>query len=178
MIRKTLKCNHECIYKKYINRRLVSNKPINNSMSANHHNTLKATYSYKNTGFEHDVNNNKSQYRRAISYDGYYTLNEEESSEGKSATITPSIGHIAIPIAETSASITHREIKTGRQRFRWNILFNVLVWIICPLPLWLPFVSNNLAIYILPSIQSIFVLIWLIISILAVRNAMTLYRFV
>lgn len=55
----------------------------------------------------------------------------------------------------------HREMKEGSQRFRWNLLFNLLVWLIVPLPFWIPFISNRLAYYLLPSIQGVFVLMWL-----------------
>ena len=54
----------------------------------------------------------------------------------------------------------HRDIKAGRQRFRWNLLFNLLVWLIVPFPFWMPFISNTLAYYIIPSIQAVFVLMW------------------
>ncbi|CAF2560803.1 unnamed protein product [Rotaria sp. Silwood2] len=36
-------------------------------------------------------------------------------------------------IVETGQSF-HRNMKSGSQRFRWNLLFNVLVWLIVPLP--------------------------------------------
>ena len=134
-------------------------------------NTLKATYSYQNSGFQSDEQEKKPSYRRAVSWNTPYTLQEEEEEEPPLP-----LPHVSIPIPETNASVIHREIKSGRQRFRWNLIFNVLVWIICPLPLWLPFVSNQVAIYLLPGIQSIFVLIWLIISLLAARNAFLLYQ--
>lgn len=145
-------------------------------------NALRATYSHQNFGFQSDSNEKKTQYRRAISYNDYHTLHEEEPSEPqseKNPTLSfSSTAHVSIPIAEpiTTDSIIHREIKTGRQRFRWNLIFNLLVWIICPLPIWLPFVTNQLSIYILISIQAIFVFIWFIISILAGRNALILFR--
>ncbi|CAF4646028.1 unnamed protein product, partial [Rotaria socialis] len=70
---------------------------------------------------------------------------------------------------------SHREMKSGSQRFRWNLLFNLLVWLIVPLPFWIPFVSNKLAYYLLPSIQGLFVFMWTIIAILALKNAIILY---
>ena len=136
-------------------------------------NNLKATYSYQNYAFQSDANIKKPQYRRAISYNDYHTLKEEPIAKEKSS---PTINHISIPIPESIAPIVHREIKSGRQRIRWNLLFNVLVWLICPLPLWLPFVSNRLAIYCLPTIQALFTLIWFIISLLAARNAFLLFQ--
>lgn len=64
--------------------------------------------------------------------------------------------HSAVDMGQTS----HRNTKTGYQRWRWNLLFNVLVWLIVPLPIWMPFVSNMVACYLLISIQGIFVFIW------------------
>jgi hypothetical protein len=68
-------------------------------------------------------------------------------------SITP---HVAI-----ETGITYTELKTGSQRFRWNLLFNILVWLIVPLPFWIPFASNKVALYLLPSIQGVFVFIWI-----------------
>lgn len=136
-----------------------------------HQNILRATYSYQNSGFQSDIKDKKPSYQRSISYNDCHTLPKEERSEQKPT-------HVCIPIPEPIVPIVHHEIKSGRQRFRWNLIFNVLVWIICPLPLWLPFLSNNIAIYVLPFIQSIFVLIWLIISLLAARNAFLIFRLV
>jgi len=64
--------------------------------------------------------------------------------------------HVAI-----ETGITHREQKSGSQRLRWNLLFNLLFWLIVPLPFWIPFVSNKVALYLLPSIQGVFVFIWI-----------------
>ncbi|CAF1153795.1 unnamed protein product [Rotaria sordida] len=77
-------------------------------------------------------------------------------------------------IVETNEN-SHREMKSGSQRFRWNLLFNVLVWSIVPLPFWIPFVSNRLAYLLLPCIQGVFVFMWLIIAILALKNSLILY---
>lgn len=123
----------------------------------------------------------RPQYQRAISCNDYCRLPEEESSpqpaQEQNSTISfSSITHVSIPVDESKLSIAHREIKPDRQRFRWNLIFNLLIWIIYPLPIWLPFVSNQIAIYVLPSIQAVFVLIWSIISFLAARNAFILYR--
>lgn len=63
-------------------------------------------------------------------------------------------------IIETGLA-AHRQMKSGSQRFRWNLLFNLLVWLIVPLPFWIPFVSNQLAYYLLPSIQGVFVFMWI-----------------
>ena len=96
-------------------------------------------------------------------------------------------------IIETGLT-THRQMKTGKQRFRWNLLFNLLLLIVVPLPFWIPFVSNQVAIYLLPSIQAVFVFMWIgqssflrclsfsfaslsvsVISLLAFKNALKLY---
>ncbi|CAF4745636.1 unnamed protein product [Rotaria socialis] len=63
-------------------------------------------------------------------------------------------------IVETGQS-SHRDMKT--------------VWLIVPLPFRIPFVSNTIAYYLLPSIQGVFVFMWTIISILALKNAVILY---
>ena len=60
--------------------------------------------------------------------------------------------------------------QSGKQRFRWNLIFNLLVWIIVPLPLWMPFVSQTVAVYLVPSIQAVFVMMWIIVVSLASRN--------
>ncbi|XP_050407568.1 uncharacterized protein LOC126822626 [Patella vulgata] len=72
--------------------------------------------------------------------------------------------------------LTHKPIKPGRQILRWNLLFNLLVWVMVSLPIWVPFVSKTVAIYLLPSVQSVFVLMWLVICLLASRNVIRLYR--
>ncbi len=146
------------------------------------HHGLKATYSYQNPGFQADSHGKKPSYRRAFSDNGYSTLEGEEEQPQTETKLTPisssssSVPHVSIPISEPTVPIIHREIKSGRQRLRWNLIFNVLVWIICPLPFWLPFLSNQVAVYLLPSIQAVFVFIWLVISLLAARNAFIIFR--
>jgi hypothetical protein len=54
-------------------------------------------------------------------------------------------------LVETGLTL-QRDMKSGSQRFRWNLLFNLLLWLIVPLPFWIPFVSNNLAYYLIPSV--------------------------
>jgi len=142
------------------------------------HNTLKTVHSYQNSGFQSDKNEKKTEYRRTISYNDYHTLQIEGLPEQKVTSFSPPIIHVSIPIPEPTIPTVHREIKSGRQRFRWNLIFNVLVWIICPLPIWLTLVSHKLAIYILPSIQFIFTFMWFIISLLAARNAFLLFQLV
>lgn len=65
------------------------------------------------------------------------------------------------PHVTIETGIKHCEKQIGSQRLRWNLLFNLLLWIVIPLPLWIPFVSNRLAIYLLPSIQGVFVSMWI-----------------
>ena len=42
-------------------------------------------------------------------------------------------------------------IKEGRQRLRWNLLFNLMLWAIIPIPIWLPFVSMDVSYWVLPG---------------------------
>ncbi|CAF1306414.1 unnamed protein product [Adineta ricciae] len=134
-----------------------------------HRSLLKSTHSYQNAGYQ----SNRTEFRRAISCTDYYTISEEKLSPSTSQIPN---NDTVICIPESTVSINHHQIKNGRQRLRWNLVFNILVWIICPLPLWLPFVSNQLAIHVLPCIQFFFVFIWLVISVLAGRNAFRLFR--
>ena len=82
-----------------------------------------------------------------------------EENNRQSNAIIQSVNS-AHTIIETGLT-THRQMKKGKQRFRWNLLFNLLLFIVVPLPFWIPFVSNSLAIYLLPSIQTLFVFIWI-----------------
>jgi hypothetical protein len=138
---------------------------------------LKSIHSYDNSTFQFDENIKKPQYRRAISCQAYQTLYEEPLQDVPTSA-PPTSAYVSIVIPEILPATVHRPMKTGRQRVRWNLIFNILVWIICPLPIWLPFLSNTVAIYLLPSIQGIFAFIWFIISLLAARNAFILYRLV
>jgi hypothetical protein len=70
------------------------------------------------------------------------------------------ISSIAPPAIIETHLPSHRDIKAGSQWFRWNLLFNLLVWLIVPLPFWIPFVSNRVAYYMIPSIQGVFVSMW------------------
>ena len=135
---------------------------------------LKTVLSYDNAAFRSDESIKKPQYRRAISCQTYQTLYDEPLYDVPTSA-PPTSAHISVAIPEILPATVHRPMKTGRQRIRWNLVFNILVWLICPLPIWLPFVSNTVAINLLPAIQGIFALIWLIISLLAARNACILY---
>ena len=65
--------------------------------------------------------------------------------------------------------------KAGRQLFRWNLIFNVILWIIIPLPLWLPFVSQEISFYLLLIIQGTFSLLWIVVCLSAIRTTYILY---
>jgi hypothetical protein len=103
-------------------------------MPSHHHQILKTLRSYDNSVFKSDENTAKPQYRPAISCHAYQTI-YEESLEDIPISSPPTSDHVSIAIPEILPPIVHREIKNGRQRLRWNLLFNILVWIICPLPI-------------------------------------------
>ena len=88
-----------------------------------------------------------------------FSVQEDEPDITKSNVLIETI--ISDENRTASGLPTHRSIKPGTQRFRWNILFNILVWLVVPLPFWIPFVSNQIAIYLLPTIQGVFVLMWI-----------------
>lgn len=79
---------------------------------------------------------------------------DEEVSENVNSKLSSSD-----TIIETGLT-THKEMKSGIQRLRWNLIFNVLFWILVPLPFWIPFISNRVAYFVIPSIQCVFVLMW------------------
>ncbi|CAF3520095.1 unnamed protein product [Rotaria sp. Silwood1] len=93
----------------------------------------------------------------------------EKINQDKDNIIETSPPHTII-----ETGITHHEMKGGSQRLRWNLLFNLLVWLVVPFPFWIPFISNKVALYMLPSIQGVFVFMWTIIAILAVKNVFIL----
>lgn len=76
---------------------------------------------------------------------------------------------------EPSSVMESKSMKTGKQRFRWNLMFNFLVWLIIPLPLWVPYIDNTVALYLIPSLQAVFVVMWVIIVGLASKTMVTLY---
>ena len=76
---------------------------------------------------------------------------------------------------EKGKSVRHK-LKTGKQRFRWNLIFNLLVWFVVLLPLWIPIVSQTVALYFIPAVQAVFVMMWVIVVILASKNMVILYR--
>lgn len=81
----------------------------------------------------------------------------EDESDNKDIVISSE----APPKTMVETCLTfHRDLKPGSQWFRWNLLFNLLLWLIVPFPLWMPFVSNRVAYYMIPSIQGVFILMW------------------
>ncbi|XP_013382840.1 uncharacterized protein LOC106153447 [Lingula anatina] len=89
---------------------------------------------------------------------------QEDLSEGKSPL------HGAIDTA-----VTHKPLKAGKQTFRWNLIFNLLFWIIVPMPVWVPFVSQTVAWYLIPAVQAVFVFMWVVVVTLACKNMIVLY---
>ena len=71
--------------------------------------------------------------------------------------------NISLPDEEEDKTI----LKTGNKFLRWNLVFNILVLTIIPLPLWLPFVSLELSVSLLPSIQIMFTVSWLTVTFLS-----------
>lgn len=55
----------------------------------------------------------------------------------------------------------YKKSKSSSQRWRWNLIFNLLVWIIVPLPFWVPYITYKVASYMLVSIQAVFVFMWM-----------------
>jgi len=56
-------------------------------------------------------------------------------------------------------------------QLRWNILLNILLWILLPLPVWLPFlhpyIPINWSLTTLFTIQGVFNLCWLVVALLS-----------
>ena len=73
---------------------------------------------------------------------------------------------------ELGEAVNH---KTGRQIFRWNLIFNLILWIVIPLPIWLPFVSQEISFYVLPSIQGAFSVFWVVVCLFAIRTTAVMY---
>ena len=66
-------------------------------------------------------------------------------------------------------------LKTGRQLFRWNLIFNLILWILVPLPIWLPFVSQEISLFLLPSIQGAFIVFWICVWLFAIRTTAVMF---
>ena len=73
--------------------------------------------------------------------------------------------NVKIDIKSNESSTTHN--KEENKRIRWNLVFNVLLLTFVPLPLWLSFVSEDIAMIILPGIQILFMTCWLTVSVLS-----------
>ena len=81
---------------------------------------------------------------------------------------------------QTNISLADEEedttiLKTGNKLLRWNLAFNILLLTIIPLPLWLPFVSLELSVSLLPMIQIIFMASWLTVTLLSWRTYFKLW---
>jgi len=63
---------------------------------------------------------------------------------------------------------TNGKVKVGKQRLRFNLIFNILLWILVPLPFWIQYVVpfRELALWILFSIQGSFLLFWIVVLVL------------
>jgi len=61
---------------------------------------------------------------------------------------------------------------------RWNLVFNLIIWLLVPLPLWLPYVwfSPIWTKFLLVGVQLLLLLGWLTVSLLAVVTYIRLYR--
>ena len=77
--------------------------------------------------------------------------------DDKGILVKSTLPHTAIEIGKNF----HRDIKSGSQRCRWNLLFNFIIWLIVPFPIWIPFISNTIACYTITFIQLIFIFIWI-----------------
>ena len=69
-----------------------------------------------------------------------------------------------------------KDLKEGNKRLRWNLVFNVLLLSIIPLPLWLPLVSTDLAVSVLPLVQVVFMVCWLTVTLLSWLTYFKLWR--
>ena len=76
----------------------------------------------------------------------------------------PSEEKIRIDIPSYEESPNSKECNNT---LRWNLVFNVLLLTIVPLPLWLPFASMEVSEIMLPGIQVIFTVCWLTVSVLS-----------
>ncbi|CAF4141545.1 unnamed protein product, partial [Rotaria sordida] len=129
--------------------------------------------------FEAEQKINRSEQEIAVISE---ILQQSSFTRGKSINENETIDqHINIVIEQVSShtiietGITHSRVKTSGQRVRWNILVNLLVWLVITFPFWIPFLSNQVAYYMIASIQGVFVFMWTIIAILAVKNVFILY---
>ena len=64
------------------------------------------------------------------------------------------------------------------QRFRWNLLFNFIIWILLSLPFWIwyiPGLKSMMCVWILIGIQGTFQLFFVIVSLFAIKTLIILY---
>ena len=57
---------------------------------------------------------------------------------------------------------------------RWNLVFNLLLWAVVPLPIWLPYVFPEVAIYVVPGIQAAFFVFWTFVALCAIRSTVVM----
>ena len=75
------------------------------------------------------------------------------------AVFTPSETRFMVPWDDSEL-----DAKEGNDRLRWNLVFNILLLTVIPLPIWLPFASMELAVNILPIIQMLLMSCWLLVT--------------
>ena len=68
---------------------------------------------------------------------------------------------------------------SGTQLFRWNIHLNVILWMLLPLPMWLPLLHQYIPIMwslmSLFTIQAVITLCWLSVALLALTTYITIF---
>ncbi|XP_040563440.1 uncharacterized protein [Lepeophtheirus salmonis] len=74
-----------------------------------------------------------------------------------------------------------KEVKSkGSQRLRWNLVFNICIWILITIPFWLPFVPKlnlSIVLYVLLGLQGAFSIFFLIVSLLALRALFVVFGY-
>ena len=75
------------------------------------------------------------------------------------AVFTPSETKVMVPWDDSGL-----DAKEGNDRLRWNLVFNILLLTVIPLPIWLPFASMELAVNILPILQMLLMSCWLVVT--------------
>ena len=64
-------------------------------------------------------------------------------------------------------------------QFRWNLLLNVILWILLPLPVWLPLLHPHIpvlwSVTSLFAIQAVFTLCWLVVALLSLTTYFTIF---
>ena len=75
------------------------------------------------------------------------------------AVFTPSETKVTVPWDDNEL-----DAKEGNDRLRWNLVFNVLLLTVIPVPIWLPFASMEFAVNILPILQMLLMSCWLVVT--------------